>query len=537
MHIKLLNILTILWFATTQIGQAQNIFKPEISIVNTNKTSLPGVQSFAIGVKNDEWLVIGGRKDGLHRRQPFAAFQKEGNNTEIYVINPETSQVWTSDLNSLPTELQEQLQSTNIEFCQEGDFLSLMGGYGYSATKDEHITYNGLVIIDIPMAIQAIKTKSSLVNAVKYGFDDRVSVTGGQLGKLNDIYYLVGGQKFEGSYNPMGPDHGPGFFQQYTNSIRTFKISETGGKLQLVDFKEQIDSLELHRRDFNMLKQIFPNGTEGFTAFSGVFQYKADIPWLNTVDIVNYKYEPIPAFEQRLNQYHGAKLALYEPTNAKMYNFFFGGISRFYADAKGDIIDDLDVPFVKTISVISRDKNGKLEEEIVGKMPDFLGASAEFVPSANFQKYMNSDMLKFDADIKDSLFLGYIFGGIKSSADKIFWTNEGTQSEASNQIYKVYLRSNVTSSVKASFTSYDYFKPVVYPNPAFDYYIIEFYVPEASVINVNLNGLNGKQYYSESGKFSQGYQKMRVPIDSLPDGNYFISLDNGKYSHTMKLIK
>jgi len=526
-----------LLFFSGGIISAQNIAIPGISVINSKIQGLPGVQSFVIGLHNGEWLIIGGRLDGLHQRQPFAAFLASENNNSIFVINPNTGQVWSHNLLSLPTELQEQLQSTNMEFHQNGEKLLIMGGYGYSATKDEHVTYNGLIVVDLPSCIEAVKSKSSLSNSLQFTHDNRVQITGGQLGLLNGYYYLVGGQKFEGRYNPMGPDHGPGFIQQYSNAIRKFKIQQTKDNLSISDYTETIDTAELHRRDYNMMPQIFPDGSKGFTVFSGVFQYKADLPWLNTIDISPNGYKVIPEFEQRFNQYHCAKTALYDPTNNISYNIFYGGISRFYLTQDGNLVDDLDVPFVKSISLITRDQNGNLNESSIGNMPDFLGASAEFIPDQNLSKFSDTEILTFNPNNPDSILIGYIFGGIKSSSDKVFWINTGTQSEASNQIYKVYLHQKATSIRKLTSESLNYFKPIVYPNPAFDHFVVEFNLQKSEMIKIDLTDLNGKLMTQKKQKCADGLQKIEVPMTDLPDGNYIVTISNGKLKHSLKIMK
>jgi hypothetical protein len=526
-----------LLFFSGGIISAQNIAIPGISVINSKIQGLPGVQSFVIGLHNGEWLIIGGRLDGLHQRQPFAAFLASENNNSIFVINPNTGQVWSHNLLSLPTELQEQLQSTNMEFHQNGEKLLIMGGYGYSATKDEHVTYNGLIVVDLPSCIEAVKSKSSLSNSLQFTHDNRVQITGGQLGLLNGYYYLVGGQKFEGRYNPMGPDHGPGFIQQYSNAIRKFKIQQTKDNLSISDYTETIDTAELHRRDYNMMPQIFPDGSKGFTVFSGVFQYKADLPWLNTIDISPNGYKVIPEFEQRFNQYHCAKTALYDPTNNISYNIFYGGISRFYLTQDGNLVDDLDVPFVKSISLITRDQNGNLNESSIGNMPDFLGASAEFIPDQNLSKFSDTEILTFNPNNPDSILIGYIFGGIKSSSDKVFWINTGTQSEASNQIYKVYLHQKATSIRKLTSESLNYFKPIVYPNPAFDHFVVEFNLQKSEMIKIDLTDLNGKLMTQKKQKCTDGLQKIEVPMTDLPDGNYIVTISNGKLKHSLKIMK
>ncbi|MFN8154984.1 MAG: T9SS C-terminal target domain-containing protein, partial [Bacteroidia bacterium] len=82
-----------------------------------------GLQAFAFGQDNGKWLIVGGRLDGLHRRQPFASFDVAGNNNQLLVVEPVTQQSWSMPLTSLSVPLQEQLSSTNMEFHQEGNYL------------------------------------------------------------------------------------------------------------------------------------------------------------------------------------------------------------------------------------------------------------------------------------------------------------------------------------------------------------------------------------------------------------------------------
>ena len=54
--------------------------------------------------------------------------------------------------------------------------------------------------------------------------DDRLKVTGGELEKIGENYFLVFGQRFDGLYNPadVGND------QQYTDEVRIFAIVDDG---------------------------------------------------------------------------------------------------------------------------------------------------------------------------------------------------------------------------------------------------------------------------------------------------------------------
>ncbi len=264
---------------------------------------LPGLQSFAYAAWKDKWLLVGGRIDGLHRRQPWASFSEAGQNKHFYVVDPATKQVWKASMEQLPVTVQEQLQSTNMEFYQVDNKLILAGGYGYSKTADDHITYPFLLVIKADELIKAIMNKQSFSNSITQVKDQRMAVTGGRFGKVDDTLLLVGGQRFDGMYNPMGPDHGPGFEQQYTNEIRMFSITFENDTPVIKNYRTLKDSMHLHRRDYNLVPQVYDNGHFGYTAFSGVFQYDKDLPYTNFVDISGGSYKVNNSFKQRFSHY------------------------------------------------------------------------------------------------------------------------------------------------------------------------------------------------------------------------------------------
>jgi hypothetical protein len=400
-----------------------------------------GLQSFAFAQNDGRWLLIGGRTDGLHRRRPFESFSVSGNNTNIIVIDPKTKQSWTSSVTDLPDELSEHLQSTNMQFIQRGNTLFLIGGYGYSKKLGNHITHSKLTALRVDCLVSAVQTGSLKTPCFRQISDPVFALTGGQIGRLGDIYYLVGGQKFDGRYNPMGPDHGPGFSQQYSNQIRKFQIKDDGVALSIENFSATTDEENLHRRDFNMLPQIFPNQEHGFTIFSGVFQLKANIPFTNTVDVFADRHAVNNSFTQYLSHYHSAKVALFDPVNRRIENIFFGGISQFEEES-GTLTKNDDVPFTRVISKVVRERSGKMTETKVSEMPGFLGAGAEFVVNPQLPMYEN-EIVNL-AEIKaQRVLLGHIVGGIESTKKSIFFSNTGSESAANKTIFEVWLTKSV----------------------------------------------------------------------------------------------
>ena len=503
-----------------------------------NVDGLVGLQSFAVGQYDGKWLLIGGRLDGLHIRQPFASFDIAGHNTQLIVVDPETLQKWSTSLTSLPISIQEQLQSTNMEFYQNEDYLYLVGGYGYSATIADYTTFDKLTAVDVPSTINAIINNTSITDHFRQITDDQFQVSGGGLDKINNTYYLVGGQKFLGRYNPMGPDHGPGFIQEYTNQIRKFQISDDGNTITIDHLPSITDAINLHRRDYNETAQIFPDGAEGLTAFSGVFQTSVNFPYLNCVNIDSTGYNVNNDFSQYFNHYHCANVPLYSATHNEMHTVFFGGIAQYYENL-GIIIQDDNVPFVKTIARVTRDSEGNMVEyKLPIEMPSFLGAGSEFISVQNLPKY-NNGVIKMDEIIGDTILLGYIYGGISSSAENIFFVNDGTQSIANSQIFKVYFTTNTSLGIHdLNEHSKSTLKIRVYPNPNEGNFTVSYILTKNTDLRYTLFTVDGKKIeekiFSEMPPGEYTFEQDIIDLNS--EGTYLITLETNYEKFTQKII-
>lgn len=505
-----------------------------------NFNNTPGLQSYVFVQYDGKWLLIGGRTDGLHRRQPCAAFQAVNNNTNIYVLDPVSKQVWSSPLSNLGITYQEQLQSTNMSFKQVDSVLYIVGGYGYCATAVDHTTYPYLTAVNVPMTINAVMNAGNIATGFRQVQDSAFQVTGGQMGYLDGTFYLVGGQKIIGRYNPQGPTFGPAFYQRYTDAIRKFTVVDNGTTLSFSNYVEIMDSAELHRRDYNMAPQFFPDGTEGFTVYSGVFQHNVDLPWLNSVDVRSGGYTVRNSFDQLLNQYHSAKLPVYDSLSNAMHTLFFGGIARYYFDANGVLIDDQNAPFVKTISQVTRFANDSMVEySLPQQMPGFLGSGAEFIPLKSVPYFHNDDILNTNALSYGRTLVGYIYGGIESSADNIFFINDGTQSWASNAIFEVYIQKDSVTSVNSGALNGENVLDIsVFPNPAEDILNVEFNVPYYAKHRLRICDMAGRDIQNVS-EWTKGKGKFthQISVKELAQGTYLMVLETEGFRKTAKFIK
>lgn len=421
-------------------GNGQSGFPYRIKLEPVIPQDFNGLQSYAWARSGNKVVLLGGRTDGLHRRQPFAAFNKLYNNTALIVIDLESEKTWKKSLDGFSASVTEQLQSSNMEFYQQGNQLLLVGGYGYSETKKDHITHPSLLLVQVHELIEAVVNNKEAGPFIRQLTDDRMAVAGGRLGKLGSLFYLVGGQRFDGRYNPHGPDHGPGFSQQYTNQVRKFSITEEGSTLRIENYSAITDTALLHRRDYNLLPQQDESGKKMLSVYSGVFRTDKDLPYTSVVDITETGHREQKGFEQLFSHYHTATMpAFHKGTNA-VYAVFFGGIAQYYPDSNGKTIKDNDVPFVKTISVVER-KGGVMKEYVLPDvMPGYFGAAAEFIPAAE-KLFAPNNILQLEKLGKKPVLAGYIIGGIDSQEPNAFWSNTASATRASPVIWKVLLQA------------------------------------------------------------------------------------------------
>ncbi len=436
--------------AAMPTGHAQN-FPYSIVLEPFTIPGLPGMHSFSSAHYNGKWLLIGGRVDGMHAGggpPSNPAFPSAQRNTAIYVVDPIAQQVWSAPLSSLSLALQDQLSSTNQNYYQDGDWLYIAGGYGYSVAAGDHVTYDELTAVNVPGLIDDIINGNPISGNFLQTSHPGMQSAGGALGKIGDTFYLFGGIDFQGRYIMGGMGGNATVYMQYVDEIRTFNIVNTGTSLDITNYSAMANAAEFHRRDFNLVPQIYPGNQYGYMWSSGVFKAPNDEVYFNPIEITASAVTIIPesTFMQQFSNYHSAKMALYDPTSGDMHSIFFGGIAQFYYDANGNLVEDTNVPFVKTISLVTRDASGVYTESVFStQMPTYVGAGAKFFLSDSIAEYATGIVDLSALPPTGTFTVGYIFGGIESPIPNTFPGNTGVTS-ASNTIYRVLFVNNIMSA-------------------------------------------------------------------------------------------
>ncbi len=498
--------------------------------------NLPGLQSFAHADYQGNWILIGGRKDGLHLRQPHSSFDNAGHNNEILVVDIQNQNFKRLSLQNLSPDLYDQLRSTNMEFYQEDSLLYLIGGYGISSSVSDHITHPYLTVVNLNKLIGLNNNDPAPAAAFTQVNHQDFAVTGGQLKKIDSTFYLVGGHRFDGRYNPH---NGPSFVQNYTNAVRRFSLNWSNGNPQINWKNPIVDPQLLHRRDFNVLAQIDQQGFYNLIAYSGVFQVGVDLPYLSAVIIDSNGANELSGFSQYYNHYHCANVALYNAQKNEMHSLFFGGMAQYF-DQNGTLTQDNNVPFVNTIARVSRDSNGLYQEfKLTSSMPALLGAGSEFFINPNLSEYAPG-IIDFNALAGDTVLLGHIMGGIESSASNIFFSNTGNESEASAKMFAVYL---IKSQIKLGLLNEASSQQIswqVAPNPSQNRFKIWYQqmagngIYELKILTEQGQLLKAQNWQAPSDK---GNYYHEVQLERVVAGAYFLELwYQGQRISTQRLI-
>lgn len=491
----------------------------------------PALQSFAWAEHSGKVLLFGGRVDGLHQRQPFASMDAAGRPDSLWLLDIPAHQTWRMAITQLPANVREQFQSTNPQFIQVDHSLILIGGYGYSETDQDHITHPQLTVIDLPALFQAMEQQSDPASAISTVIDQRMAITGGRMARFNDTLMLVGGHRFDGRYNPM---NGPSFVQTYSNSVRRFRLGSSSGIPQILDYQEIVDTASFHRRDYNLVPQILPNGESAYTIYSGVFRTDMDLPWTNAITLKPGSTTEEPNFVQYFNHYQCAVLPLWDAATQTMHSVFFGGMAQYYRDSSGQMIQDTNVPFVDAITDVIRQSDGTLVEQPMPiRMNGLKGAGTEFIPASGL--VVNAYGVMHRPEGSDSVLLGWLVGGIVSTAPNIFWVNDGTQSTADYRLQEVWYVPDAALNLPVFKQS---FNLRAYPCPVNDHVFVELQLEQAGDVYLELRNAQGKKVASKlfrnhkAGAFLEELEFRR----ELSNGVYFLEVETLGQKSALKIL-
>ncbi len=528
---KFITIFLFAFFSVINSTFSQQVFT--VHVVPSTITSVPAIHSGAFAYRGGKWIFIGGRRDGLHIMQAGQAFPTLNRNDSIFVVDPVTDSRKSVSIRQLPAYVWEALGTANMQYIQNGKYLYMIGGYGREDSSFSYITFPSLISIDLDCLLNAVDVGGAINGCIRQIVDSNMAVAGGMIDKIDSTYYLVFGHRFDGFYSNqhMGP-----FSQRYTHEIRKFNIQDDGVNLSINNYAAVQDTDNFHRRDFNMVPQIYPDHERGFTVFGGVFQKHVDQPFLTPIDIAGSGIQLQSSFNENLNQYTTASMPVYDSLNNVMHSIFFGGMSLYTLDSiSHTLIQDTLVPFVNTISKVTRDSLGNLtESKMPEDMPALLGANAFFI--------FDSAVAMLDGRVIDlnnisgNARVGFIAGGIHSDGPNIGNLDPTSMSRPNAQLYEVFIDKTIDAVPELNVNNLVN-NLSVFPNPASDVLNVNFSVKNENLCGIRLFTLKGElvRTFLDNKKLS-GDQRFTFSMNGLNSGIYYCNISAGNSVKSVKVI-
>lgn len=405
---------------------------------------LPALQSYALATYEGMWILLGGMKIGFHGTSNNPPpFQSTYTNDSIWVIDPANATTYGIPV---PKAYWNSLATDNAQYYQAGNDFYLCGGYTVSdpAQKRLNTTSGYFFKINIPNLISLVKSggKTPALNEVFPIVieNDFFKVSGGELMVVNDHYYLIGGQDYEGVYTLGGSG-------KYTNAIRSFTLVQNQSGWSPANMNSLIDSVNLHRRDFNLAPYITSDGSMEAIIYGGVFTPK-DLSYVNPVYISGLS-DGTPAIrvggtEQQCNQYTCPVIPFYLSPGLPMLYGLIGGISymKYDPNSNGLVIGDngIPMPFSNLMDFIITDGDSSVEFVQIPPLPllpGYLGSNALFIPLPQFASDDYPNLLDLDKIFSVSyvnLKIGYMCGGILSDGPTSGTTAKGHVNTYANPV-------------------------------------------------------------------------------------------------------
>ena len=160
---------------------------------------------------------------------------------------------------------------------------------------------------------------------------------------------------------------------------------------------------------------ISPAGI-GLAVYGGVFTPDTQLGYSKPIFLFPGRAPVVdPFFEQKLNAYNTAHMAMYEKRTSTMYTTFFGGISRYQWDPASRTFTEFpkvgtkSTPVyldgmewsdqISTVSCVMPPGAGHATEAVhPASLPAFVGAEGVFIPDPNLARAATgTDILDLDA--------------------------------------------------------------------------------------------------------------------------------------------
>jgi hypothetical protein len=192
--------------------------------------ALQDMYGYAIGQHEDYLLVFGGNI----RSDVPEQYVEDFPNQEILLLDMASRRAVAFAVGNLEGLLAEQAGATGMAFSQVGNTLYLLGGYGYSESKGEFVTFPYLTAIELDAAVEALLAGQTPKAFFYQLSDERLAIFDGIMDYNGDEFFLVGG-RFAFKLRPFSSQ--PDYFEDGRHGeAHSFRLEGKGRSLRLAEF-------------------------------------------------------------------------------------------------------------------------------------------------------------------------------------------------------------------------------------------------------------------------------------------------------------
>jgi len=126
-----------------------------------------------------------------------------------------------------------------------------------------------------------------------------------------------------------------------------------------------------------------------------------------------------------------------------------------------------------------------------------------------------------------------VLGGITTHS--VYYNQNGGANINSTDIQNA-VNSAILDATGLKENSSDNFKTVISPNPAGNEIVLSYELKQNEKLSIEIYSLTGQKIKTIENPFSNGKNEIRINAEILNNGTYFLRMNNGKKSDTVKFI-
>ena len=214
--------------------------------------TLEDMHGYAIGQYKNYLLIFGGSIRSRISDNDYQDFP----NLDILLIDFNEKRAGAYTNGNFDGSLGEQVSASGLSYYQNDGILYLIGGYGYSETHNQFITFPYITIINVKQTVLALLNGTDPVASFYQLCDDRMAIFDAEMDFNGDEFFLLNG-KFAYKLKPFA-ENAQYIEETYNEEVRTFKVTKDGTEWQLNNFQTWYDLEALQERYGTLL----PEGLE-----------------------------------------------------------------------------------------------------------------------------------------------------------------------------------------------------------------------------------------------------------------------------------